>query len=140
MTESFAFNRKCLVEIRVGKNHDKVHPAWQDDTNEGFLICYDVNLVFDDQSIFLVQPCEIEIKGRYPGLGLSLKEIEAVNLPSLFKISCLPMRVEEMLQTDCLGEDVINQYIVALENGSKIVIRHVFPPMTIGIRFEHGNA
>lgn len=140
MIESMRLDRKCLVEIRVGKSHDKVHPAWQDDTNEGFLICYDVNLVFDDQSIFLVQPREVEITGRYPGLGLSLEEIEAVNLPSLFKISCLPMRVEEVLQTDCLGEDVINQYIIALENGSKIVIRHVFPPMTMGIRFEQGNA
>ncbi len=140
MTESMSFDQKCLVEIRVGKSHDKVHPAWQDDTNEGFLICYDVNLIFDDQSIFLVRPCEVEAKDRYPALGLSLREIEAVNLPVLFKVPCLPMRVEEVVQTDCLGEDVINQYVIAMENGSKIVIRHVFPPMTMGIRFEQRNA
>lgn len=140
MTESFGFNRKCLVEIRVGKNHDKVHPAWQDDTNEGFLICYDFNLVFDDQSIFLVQPCEVEIMGRYPGLGLSLKEIEAADLPEIFEVSYLPMRVEEVVQTDYLGEGAKNQVELVLVNGSKIIIRHVFPPMTMGIKLERENA
>ena len=103
-------------------------------------MCYDINLVFDDQTILLVQPCEVEISGCYPSLGLALEKIETASLSEPFNVSDLPMRVKEVIQTDYLGEDAINQYVLLVENGNKIIIRHVFPPMTMGIRLEDKNA
>lgn len=131
---------KVLSAVRIGRNHQKVHPAWQDDTNEGFLICYDLNLEFEDKTVLSVQPCEVEISGRYPSLGLVLEDVEAASFPERFEVSCLPMRVEKVIQTDYLGEDANNQFDLVLEDGSKIVIRHVFPPMTMGIKLEGHDA
>ncbi len=140
MNEKISLDSKYLVEIRLGENHEKVHAAWQDDTNEGFLICYDINLLFDDQTIFLVKPCEIGIAGRYPGMALSLEKIESVNCQSPFNASCLPMKVDEVIQTDYLGEGAVNEIILVLVNKCRIIIRHVFPPMTMGVKLEQKNA
>jgi hypothetical protein len=131
---------KCLVAIKIGHNHEKVHPAWQDDTNKDFLICYDMNLVFNDEKIYSVKPCEVDIIDRYPGLGLALEDINKVELSIPFTISDLPMRVSRVIESDHLGEDVINQYILILESGIKIIIRHVYPPMSMGIKIVAINA
>ena len=140
MNEKISLDSKYLVEIRLGKNHEKAHAAWQDDTNEGFLICYEINLVFDDQTIFLVRPCEVEIPGRYPGMALTLEKIESVNCQSSFKVYCVPMKIEALVQADYLGEEAVNEIILALEDRSRIIIRHVFPPMTMGLKLEQKNA
>lgn len=140
MSDEISLDRKYLVGIRVGTCYEKVHAAWQDDTNEGFLICYEINLVFDDQSIFSIQPCEMDISDRYSELGLSLKKIETVNCQSLFNISYLPMQVGKVVRTDYLGEGSVNEIILILANKNRIIIRHVFPPMTIGIKLEQVNA
>ncbi|RUO38638.1 hypothetical protein CWE13_03050 [Aliidiomarina shirensis] len=140
MNKKISLDSKYLVEIRLGENHEKVHAAWQDDTNEGFLICYDINLVFDDQTIFQVKPCEVEIIGRYPGMALSLEKIESVNCQSSFNTLRLPMKVEEVIQNDYLGEGAVNEITLGLVNKSRIIIRHVFPPMTMGVKLEQKNA
>ena len=140
MNEKISLDSKYIVEIRLGENHEKVHAAWQDDTNEGFLICYDINLVFDDKTIFQVKPCEVEITGRYPRMALSLEKIESVNCQSSFDALCLPMKVEEVIQNDYLGEGAVNEITLGLVNKSRIIIRHVFPPMTMGVKLEQKNA
>ena len=127
---------KCLVAVRIGYNHEKVHHAWRDESNEGFLICYDINLDFEDNKTYSVKPCEVGIIDRYPSLGLSLEEIEKVELLIPFNITDLPMRVCDIIQSDHLGEDVINQYTLVLESGNDVVIRHVYPPMSMGIKIE----
>jgi len=140
MSDRMSLSQKCLVEIRIGNNHEKVHSAWQDDTNEGYLIWYEINLVFDDNTIYSIRPCEVEIDGRYPGLGLTLEKIDEATLTGAFDISSLPMKVERIDQSDFLGEDTINQYVLVFTNDSKVIIRHVFPPMTMGIKTEAVNA
>jgi hypothetical protein len=122
--------------VQIGHNHEKVHHAWQDESNEDFLICYDINLEFEDNNIYSVKPCEVDIIDRYPALGLSLEEIEKVELLTPFNITDLPMRVSNIIQSDHLGEDVINQYTLVFESGCRVVIRHVYPPMSMGIRIE----
>ena len=131
---------KCLVAVQIGHNHEKVHHAWRDESNEGFLICYDINLEFENNKIYSVKPCEVDIIDRYPGLGLCLEEIEKIELLMPLNIIDLPMRVCNIIQSDHLGEDVINQFVLVLENGKKLAIRHVFPPMTMGIKIESVNA
>ncbi|WP_417657719.1 hypothetical protein [Pseudidiomarina aestuarii] len=136
MSETIAFEQKLLIEIRIGESHERVHAAWRDDTNEGFLICNEINLIFNDQSIFEIKPCEVEVAGRYPSLSLSVNRIDSTNLHKRFQANDLPMKIKEVVQTDYLGEDTPNQLEIVLQNASKIIIRHVFPPMTMGIRLE----
>lgn len=136
MSETIVFEQKNLVEIRIGESFERVHAAWRDDTNEDFLICHEINLIFDDQSIFAIKPCEVEVSGRYPSLGLSVNRIDSTNLQKHFEVHDLPMKVKEVVQTDYLGEDTSNQLEIVFENDSKVIIRQVFPPMTMGIRLE----
>ena len=140
MRENTIFENKNLVEIRTGRNHDEVHSAWKDDTNEGFLICYSIELVFDDQSTFTIQPCEVELPGRFPALGLKVSEGKFQEQSFLLEMEGLPSKILEIKQDDYLGEGVENQTKFTLKNDKKVVIRHVFPPMTLGIKIEASNA
>ena len=132
--------QKKLVALLIGDNHETVHKDWQDDTNEGFLLCYKIKLIFDDQTNYVIKPCEVNIEGSYPSLGLNLESEVTEGLMSTINIKNLPQRIKHTIQDDYLGEDVINQYILVLDSGNKIIIRHVFPPMTMGIRVEEVNA
>jgi hypothetical protein len=140
MIDLMSLSQKCLVAVRIVKIHEKVDPAWQDNSNEGFLIYYAINFIFDDGKTYSIQPCEVDFSDRYPSLGLSLEEKEKEELSIPFNIADLPMRVCGISQCDHLGEDVTNQYVFIIENGSKVVIRHVFQPMTMGIKIESINA
>jgi hypothetical protein len=131
---------KCLVAVQVGHNHDKVHPAWRDETNKGFLICYDINLVFQGQESYSIKPCEVDVADHFSGLGLMVEKVDTLESSIPFNITNLPLRINEIVQSDHLGEDVINQYVFLLENGSSLEIRHVFPPMTLGINVVSVNA
>ena len=133
-------SKKNLVAIQLGRNHETVHKAWQDDTNQGFLICYEIGLVFDDQTSYVIEPDEVNVKGQYPALGLSLCQKNLQSLTSSFKVPNLPQRVGSVVQDDYLGENAINQYILKLTSGEHIIIRHVFPPMSMGIKLEPKNA
>ena len=140
MSENSIFDNKNLIEIRTGRSHDEVHPAWKDDTNEGFFICYSIELVFDDESTFTIQPCEVELQDRFPALGLEVSEEKSQEQSYLLKMVGLPSKILEIKQADYLGEGVENQVELILNNDKKVVIRHVFPPMTLGIKIEASNA
>ena len=132
----YDLSNKTLVDIKIGPNHDQVDPAWQDETNEGFLICYEIELVFSNEQTYLVEPCEVSLPERYPSLGLSLKEINKTHLSESIIIDGLPMVVSKIKQNDYMLEDVINEYILILSDKTKMTIRHVYPPMTMGIKLE----
>jgi hypothetical protein len=78
---------KNLVAIQLGHNHEAVHKAWQDNTNQNFLICYEIGLVFDDKTSYVIKPSEVNIKGHYPALGLILCQNNNQNLTSCFEIT-----------------------------------------------------
>jgi hypothetical protein len=140
MSENSIFDNKNLIEIRTGRRHDEVHPAWKDDTNEGFLICYSIELLFDDESTFTIQPCEVELQDRFPALGLEVSEGKLQEQSYLIEMVGLPSKILEIEQADYLGEGVENQMEFTLKNDKKVVIRHVFPPMTLGLKIEASNA
>ncbi len=134
------FSKKCLAQVLVDRRHEDVHQAWQDNSNRGFHICYEVNLVFTDKSVFIVKPCEVKIEGRYSALGLSVKHKAVSNVSTEFEISELPMTINCSKYSDYLGEDANNEIILRLKDKLEIVIRHVFPPMTLGIRARDVDA
>jgi hypothetical protein len=140
MSENIILESKTLIEVRTGKNHDEVHQAWKDDTNDGFLICYEIELVFDDESTYSLCPSEIELEGRYPALGLELKEGKVQVASFQLKTVALPSKLTKIENADHLGEGVTNQIVFTLDNGKKVIVRHVFPPMTLGIKVEASNA
>jgi len=127
---------KCLVAVQIGHNHEKVHHAWRDESNEGFLICYDINLEFEDNNNYSIKPCDVNVIGRYPALSLCLEETQNVEVLMVFDIKELPMCIRYITQSVHLGEEVVNQYTLVLDNGERIVIRHVYPPMSMGIKVE----
>jgi len=131
---------KYLKVISLGHSHSKVHPAWKDDTNDGFLICYELMLSFEDGSHYLVKPCEVDLPDRFPSLGLSIEQVNSSEPKSVFTDFEQPNRVVAIEQSDFLGEDTINQYSLALDNHQKVIIRHVLPPMSMGIRIDDRNA
>jgi hypothetical protein len=131
---------KRLKTVLLGHNHAKVHPAWVDESNEGFLICYEAQLVFDDGTIYVIRPCEENLEGRYPALGLSLEQGDSITLENVFPVAESPVIVTEVLSTDHLGEEVINQWLFRLENNMHLIIRHVYPPMSLGIKVAVSNA
>lgn len=136
MDKLIDFTGKVLESVEIGRTHDEVHPAWKDDTNVGFLICYELLLTFHDNTFFTIKPCEVDMPGRYPSLGLSIAESKSINMVSVLDELNLPSKVIHIEQADFLGEDVINQYQLTLQNNQSIIIRHVFPPMSMGIKIE----
>jgi hypothetical protein len=135
-----SLNLKRLKTVLLGDNHPKVHPAWVDESNEGFLICYEIQLVFDDGTIYLIRPCEKNLEGRYPALGLCVEQVDSTTLDNVFSVAERPVIVTEVLSTDHLGEEVINQWLFILENNMHLIIRHVYPPMSLGIKVAVSNA
>lgn len=131
---------KYLKTVLLGNNHAKAHPEWVDDSNEDFLICYEAQLVFDDGTIYVIRPCEENLEGRYPALGLSLEQVDSISLENVFPVAESAVKVTEVLSTDHLGEEVINQWLFSLENNMHLIIRHVYPPMSLGIKVAVGNA
>jgi len=131
---------KHLKTVLTGNNHAKVHPAWVDETNDGFLICYEIQLVFDDGTIYFVQPSEQNIEGRYPALGLKLSLVDSITLENVFPIATTPAIVTSVTSTDNLGEDVVNQWVFNFGNSMHLMIRHVYPPMSLGIKVAVSNA
>ena len=91
---------------------------------------------FEGNISYSVKPCDVDIIGRYPGLGLSFESIDKIEQTIPFNVAELPIRVCIIIQSDHLGGDVINQYTLVLANVTNVVIRHVYPPMSIGIRIE----
>ncbi len=136
MSDIIALENKRLIGIRTGRTHDAVHPAWKDKTNDEFLICFAVELVFDDEPTLTILPCEVEISGRYPGLGLEVSEGKIQEHSFPYETDDLHSKILNIRQADYLGEGVENQMEFTFENGNVLVIRHVFPPMTLGIKIE----
>ncbi|MFC4701482.1 hypothetical protein ACFO4O_15050 [Glaciecola siphonariae] len=134
------FSKKCLTQIFVDRRHKDVHQAWQDHSNKGFHICYEVNLVFSDKSVFIIKPSEVEIEGRYPALGLSVEQEATCNVSTKFEVSELPMTINCASYSDYLGEDADNEITLRFEHKLEIAIRHVFPPMTLGIKVRGVDA
>ncbi len=136
MDKLIEFTGKILERVELGRAHNDVHPAWRDDTNEGFLVCYELLLLFQDKSSFIIKPIEVDLPERYPSLGLSISDAKATNMELSLNDLNLPSKVVNVEQSDFLGENVINQYKLMLHNNQTLIVRHVFPPMSMGVKVE----
>lgn len=127
----------------------QMHPAWEDETTAA--ICtHVVSFAFYGAPSVQVVPCEIPIHNAYPALGIDvqqspppsglLEELQAREL--LHEIQeCLPARVTGVRVWDALGEGPVSAIQVALETGITLIVRHMYPPMSLGVDvLGHGNS
>ena len=126
-----------------------VHPAWVDDLTLP-IVGFDAFLELDNGDLIQISPCEMNLgPDRYPGLGLALQPctsdalhfvspgghtVEAVPLAEAAPF--LPFSIVGIEESDPLGEDTVSQYSLATSNGRLVTFRHIFPPMTLGMRVE----
>ena len=126
-----------------------VHPAWVDDLTLP-IVGFDAFLEFADGDLIQISPCEVDLgPDRYPGLGLALQPctskalqfispgghtVEAV--PLVEAVPFTPFSIVGIEESDPLGEDTVNQYSLATNNGRRVIFRHMFPPMTLGMHVE----
>ena len=124
-----------------------VHPAWVDaftlpiNTLKAFL-------EFSDGELARLAPCEVNLPGRYPAMALAIE----VCTPAAMQLTypggqvaiavvleeaadVLPASITSVEASDPLGEDTTTQYAIS-GSGWRIIFRHTFPPMTLGIRVD----
>ena len=128
---------------------DGVHPAWVGELTLP-IVGFDAFLEFADGDLVQISPCEVDLgPDRYPGLGLALQPctIEALHfispgghaveaVPLAEAASFLPFSIAGIEESDPLGEDTVSQYSLATGNGWQVTLRHMFPPMTLGMHVE----
>jgi hypothetical protein len=128
-----------------------VHPAWVGALTTP-IVTWAAFLDLDDVGLVQVDACEVVLDPEtYPSLGLSLEPCapEALHTkhPSGDVISAhrleeaarlLPARISELVESDPLGEGAVSEYILLLETGGSIILRHIMPPETLGICVNYG--
>jgi len=142
--ESYSLVGRTLESVMIYPMWE-IHPAW---VNEDTLPIntWSVFLFFAGNEIIQIEACEINIPDQFPALGLSINEftntsttykgmsgksVEAVSVKESEAI--LPGKVTRVTESDPLGEDVTTQYTFEIAEPSEIWIRHIMPPMTIGL-------
>jgi hypothetical protein len=127
----------------------QVHPAWVDETTAA--ICtHVVSFSFSGASSVQVVPCEVPIHNAYPALGIDVQELPPPSvvpegLQALERLDeiqdCLPASVAGVRVWDALGEGPDSAIEVALETGVTLIVRHMYPPMSLGVDvLRQGNS
>lgn len=121
------------------------HPAWADHTSPQ-IATYAANLELSENGPCVqVLPCEVPIPNAYPALGIELcdwpespgvqrwnEEEYAVETPKELA-HFLPADIETIRLWDSMGEGVTSALDLVLSTGATITLRHVFPPMMLGV-------
>ena len=130
----------------------EVHPAWRDSSTPALASGF-ANLDLAEMQTVTVQPCEVEyVQNKYPSLGIELLSVDrsptvhywssgggvkAALCPEIQQF--LPSYVVSTSMWDSLGEGPTSAIRLVLLNGRTLVLRHIYPPMTLGIEFEVGK-
>jgi hypothetical protein len=126
-----------------------VHPAWID-ANTFPIAAGDAVIELSDGNFVKISPCEVSLgPDRYPALGLeaqpcSERELrfrsangEIVEAEQLVEsASLVQFHISRVDALDPLGEGQATQYSFHADDGDLIEIRHMMPPMTLGIRLS----
>lgn len=128
------------------------HPAWVDSSTPQ-IATYAANLELAGKTRCVqVCPCEVEIPGRYPALGIELREWpEAPGIQRWDGGECvvvtpeelqqlLPATIEDIRLWDSMGEGPLSALDLVLSSGATLTLRHVFPPMMLGLDVHIGAA
>jgi len=127
------------------------HPAWADDTSPQ-IATYAANLEFSEpDSCVQVRPCEVPIPNKFPALAIELtdwpespgaqrwnEEEYAVATPIELE-HLLPAAIEEVRQWDSIGDGRASAVDLVLSTGVTVTLRHVFPPMMLGVDVHEGR-
>ena len=125
-----------------------VHPAWVDEFTTPINTC-EAFLEFSDGELASLSPCEVNLsEDRYPSLGLAIEATTPAAMKMTYSegqmISAVPLEeatdflpapITFIEASDPLGEDTTTQYAIG-GSGWRIIFRHIFPPMTLGICVE----
>jgi hypothetical protein len=122
-----------------------VHPAWVNEHTTPIATSTAV-LQLDSGDLLMVEPCEVEVPGeKYPALGLSVEECDPSALQwvldgKTYKMSplkaaafVLPFHVSRVEESDPLDEGPVSEISLGRADGSRVLLRHIMPPMTLGI-------
>jgi hypothetical protein len=131
----------------VWVSHPRIQPhaAWSDQTTPDIQSLF-VNLACTGVPVVRVVPCEVDDPLRFPALGIELQEVDdspdygrwyegtltqAEVLSEL--ASYLPAVIVQVRLWDAMGDGPDSALDVVLENGIKLTVRHIMPPMSLGI-------
>lgn len=125
---------------------DPVHPAWVNELTTPIATAIAV-LQLSDGRLVRIAPCEVGLdSGKYPSLGLEVMECDATALqwqassgttyamqPLPAAAAFVPFSVQSVTKSDPLREGAVSEIVFRGHNGSRVVFRHIMPPMTLGI-------
>ena len=124
---------------------EPVHPAWVDGNTTPLATSMAV-LRLADGDLIMLAPCEVELEpGKYPSLGLSVEKCDpgalqwhrngnTYSMNSLSDaVGLLPFSVCHVEESDPLGEGTVSEVALGGPDGSRVLFRHIMPPMTLGI-------
>jgi hypothetical protein len=124
---------------------ESVHPAWINEHTTPIATSAAV-LQLDNGELVMVVPCEVQLEAEtYPALDLSVQECDPSELqwmrdgktysmsPLGASASSLPFLITRVSESDPLDEGPVSEILLFADNGSRLLFRHIMPPMTLGI-------
>jgi hypothetical protein len=125
---------------------ESVHPAWVNEMTTPIATSMAV-VHLANGTLLLVKPCELRLDpNKYSSLGLELTACSPKMLhwnapdgapvtmqPIDAVMALLPFHVTAVEQTDLLQEGAVSELALLNQAGARIVLRHIMPPMTLGI-------
>ena len=127
------------------------HSAWVDNATPQ-IATYAANLELEgDGRCVQVRPCEVSLPGKYPALGIELRDWPespgiqrwdggefAVPTPEALQ-QLLPATIQDVRLWDSMGEGPVSAVDLVLSSGATLTLRHVFPPMMLGVDVHIGG-
>lgn len=124
---------------------EPVHPAWVNEHTTPIATSMAV-LQLEEGTLLMISPCEVELEGeKYPALGLAIEKCDASALqwvrdgktysmsPLKAAEALLPFLVLRVDESDPLDEGPVSEISLAGKRDSRVLFRHIMPPMTLGI-------
>lgn len=129
----------------------RVHSAWVDELTTP-IVTSAAFIQLSDGVLVRVVPCEVESRtGGYPDLGLSITAVGAdalrMDLGNNKSVSAqpigaaapiLPFEILSAEESDPLVERGAIEFRLGSRNDDVLILRHVMPPMTLGIEVRRG--